>query len=122
MSKFLKFEEIKAWQIARELVNKIYQLGVAGKFGNDFGFRDQIQRAAVSIMANIAEGFERGTDKEFKQFLFIAKGSCGEVRSLLYIGSDLSYIDKSTFNNLVDLATEISRLIAGFIKYLEAAH
>jgi len=84
----------------------------------DFGFRDQIQRASISIMNNIAEGFERKSDKEFKNFLFIAKSSCGEVRSMLYVAVEEKYISPKEFRKLHDLCREISRLISGFIKAL----
>jgi four helix bundle protein len=84
--KFDRFEDIIAWQKAKELTIQVYQLFENSK---DFGFKDQIQRASVSIMNNIAEGFERKTNNEFKQFLFIAKGSCGEVRSMLYLAKEM---------------------------------
>lgn len=110
-----KFEDIIAWQKARDLTRTLYK-----KFKNsrDFAFRDQMQRASVSIMNNIAEGFERKGDKEFKQFLFIAKGSCGEVRSMLYLALDFNYISRSEFDSLVNSSLEISRMLSGFIKTL----
>ncbi len=110
-----KFEDILAWQKAKILTSNIYkQL----KDCKDFSFRDQIQRASVSIMNNIAEGFERRTNKEFKNFLFIAKGSCGEVRSMLYIAFSFHYISKSEFDKFYELSLEISKLLSGFIKKL----
>ena len=94
------------------LVYKIF------KDSRDFGFRDQMQRASVSIMNNIAEGFERRGDKEFKHFLFIAKGSCGEVRSIVYLALELTYISKQEFEKLSNLSVEISKILSGFIKTL----
>ena len=96
----------------------VYQITQKDKISKDYGFRDQIQRASVSIMSNIAEGFERGSNKEFIQFLFIAKASAGEVRSLSYVALDLDYIDNRTFNILEENTTSISKQISGFIKYL----
>lgn len=110
-----KFEDIIAWQKAKELTLLIYAVF---KDSKDFGFRDQMQRASVSIMNNIAEGFERRGDKEFKHFLFIAKGSCGEVRSMLYLALSLGYMDKKQYEEHHSLSVEISRLLSGFIKTL----
>jgi len=110
-----KFEEIIAWQKAGKLSIEIYKVFNGCR---DFGFRDQIQRASVSIMNNIAEGFERRTNKEFKNFLYIAKGSCGEVRSMLYLAIKLGYIDNKEFNNFYNLSVEISKLLSGLIKSL----
>ena len=110
-----RFEEIIAWQKARDLTNVIYRIFSKMR---DFGFRDQIQRATLSIMNNIAEGFERKGNKEFKNFLFIAKGSCAEVRSMLYAAFDLAYISQSQLNDLFARTEEISRLLSGFIKTL----
>ncbi|MBI2120783.1 MAG: four helix bundle protein [Parcubacteria group bacterium] len=109
------FEDIVAWQKANELTLFIYKTFRSSK---DFGFRDQIQRASVSIMNNIAEGFERRGDKEFKHFLFIAKGSCGEVRSMLYLALSLGYVTKEQYTKYYALSTEISRLLSGLIKSL----
>lgn len=110
-----RFEEVIAWQRGRELSVLIYKLL---KDNRDFGFRDQMQRAAVSIANNIAEGFERKSNKEFKQFLYIAKGSSGEVRSMAFLALDLRYIDKKDFEQIHALSSEISRLLSGFIKTL----
>ncbi|MBI5621898.1 four helix bundle protein [Candidatus Falkowbacteria bacterium] len=110
-----RFEDIIAWQKAQILSLLIY---TSMRDNKDWGFRDQIQRASVSIMNNIAEGFERRTNKEFIAFLYIAKGSCGEVRSMLYIGRELKYIPNDQFTQYIQLATEISKLISGFIKTL----
>lgn len=109
------FENIIAWQKAKLLTLEIYDIF---KNSKDCGFKDQIQRASISIMNNIAEGFERQTNKEFTYFLYIAKGSCGEVRSMLQIALDLKYITKENHEKLLKLSTEISKVIAGFIKTL----
>ena len=116
MGKINSFEEIKAWEKARGFTKEIYQLN----FESDIDLKRQIRRATVSISSNIAEGFERDTDKEFRRFLFIAKGSAGEVRSQLYLAYDLEYIDEEKFNKLKEEVTKISKLISGFIKYLES--
>jgi four helix bundle protein len=108
-----KFEDIISWQKGTELSVIIYEIF---RNNRDFGFRDQIQRAAVSISNNIAEGFERRTNKELSNFLFIAKGSSGEVRSMLYVALKLNYINQNQFNDLYNRCCEISRLISGFIK------
>jgi len=111
----LKFEDIIAWQKAKELTLALYKIFSGIK---DFGFRDQIQRASVSVMNNISEGFERKTNNEFKHFLFIAKGSCGEVRSMLYLGKELKMLSEKEFNELLDMAKEVSKMISGLIKTL----
>jgi four helix bundle protein len=118
VAKIERFEDIEAWQRARELAKQIYKISNDGPFARDFGLRDQIRRAAVSIMSNIAEGFERGSNKEFIQFLYIAKGSAGEVRAQLYVALDQGYIDRKNFNLLNRDAAEISRMLSGFITYL----
>lgn len=112
-----RFEDILSWQKAKLLTIDIYKT-----FDNcrDFGFKDQIQRTSVSIMNNIAEGFERRGDKEFKKFLFIAKGSCGEVRSMLYLAFEMNYLTKEKCRELYDLSLEISRLLSGLIKTLNS--
>ncbi|MBY0526466.1 MAG: four helix bundle protein [Gemmataceae bacterium] len=113
-----RFEEIEAWKKARELTKAVYDVTRAGEFGRDFGLKDQIRRAAVSIMSNIGEGFERGGNKEFKQFLAQAKGSAGEVRSQLYVALDAGLITQPQFDQYYQLSAEIGRLLGGFIKYL----
>jgi len=115
---FQSFEEIEAWQKARQLTKEIYEVSNKNLFARDFGLRDQIRRASSSIMSNIAEGFERGGKKEFVQFLSIAKGSAGEVKSNLYIALDQKYIDKETFDRLQSLSDEIIRMIGGLLVYL----
>jgi len=118
VAKIEKFEDIEAWPKARELTREIYRVTNQGAFAKDFGLRDQIRRASVSIMSNIAEGFERGSNKEFIQFLYIAKGSAGEVRSQLYVALDQGYIKKDTFSSLSQQTSEISRMISGLASYL----
>jgi len=113
MVKFKTFEDILAWQKAKELAVIIYKLLRENK---DYGFREQIQRASISVSNNIAEGFERSGDKEFRKFLYIAKGSCGEVRSMLHVGLELEYISKKDFNDTSELSIEISKMISGLIK------
>lgn len=115
MAKIEQFEEIIAWQKARELTVMIYR---DFRDNRDFSLRDQIQRASNSVMANIAEGFERKSNKEFIQFLYIAKGSVGEVRSFVYTALDLGYITQSEFDDVHKKCVEISRLLSGFIKSL----
>jgi four helix bundle protein len=119
MNKIERFEDIIAWQKARELTRQVYGCSKAGEFAQDFGLRDQIQRASVSTMANIAEGFERGGDKEFVQFLSHSKGSSGEVKSHLYVALDQHYVTHQQFKQLYDQADEVSRLVAGFMGYLQ---
>ncbi|MEK7763428.1 MAG: four helix bundle protein [Nitrospirota bacterium] len=118
MATIERFEDIKAWQAARELVSAVYLVSGKGKFEKDFGLRDQIQRASVSVMANIAEGFERGSDKEFHRFLYIAKGSAGEVRSHHFVALDLGYVTSDEFDNLRAKAEDVAKTISGFITYL----
>lgn len=113
MDKIQKFEDLIAWQKARELTKASYQLTSNGLFSKDFGFRDQIRRAVVSVMSNIAEGFERGSMNEFHQFLVIAKASCAEVRSQLYVALDAGYINEPAFQTLNQQATEVSKIIGG---------
>jgi four helix bundle protein len=108
-----KFEDLIAWQKARVLCKKIYQVTTHGVFARDFGLAKQIQRAAVSIMANITEGFERGGRGEFHHFLSTAKASCAEVRSHLYVALDVGYLNQSQFQELLTMAEEIGRIIGG---------
>jgi len=117
--KIQNFEDMKVWQDARELVNQIYKSSSGQKFSKDFGLRDQIQRAAVSIMLNIAEGYERDSNKELIRFLQFSKGSAGEVRSLLYVAKDLGYISEKEFSNHHYSAVLIIKQISNFIKYLK---
>jgi len=119
MAKIEQFEDILAWQKGRELTREIYRASRQGEFAKDFALRDQIRRAVISITSNIAEGFERGGTKEFVQFLGYAKGSSGEVRSQLYVALDEAYLDEEDWQSLHDRCLEISRLLDGFIKYLQ---
>jgi len=117
--KIEQFEDIKAWQEARVLTTMIYAaVGPDRDFASDHGLREQIRRAAVSIMSNIAEGFSRRTTKEFIEFLFIAKGSAAEVQSQLYVALDQGYINERKFDGLYAKSDEVARLISGFIRYL----
>ena len=114
--KIENFEDIEAWKEARCLVKEVYRLFSNNK---DFAFRDQIQRASISVMTNIAEGFDRGTNKEFCQYLVIARGSSSEVKSLAYAALDLNYIDQITFDSINDKCHKLTNLINGFIRYLK---
>jgi four helix bundle protein len=118
VSTFKTFEEITAWQKARELTRRIYDVTGKGRFGRDFALVDQMRRASISVMSNIAEGFERKGSKESAYFLSVAKGSLGEVRAQLYVASDQSYIDDAVFKELSLLAAETGRLIGGLARYL----
>src|SRR5712692_1432559 len=108
-----RFEDLIAWQKARELTREIYHLTRQGSFAKDFGLSGQIQRAAVSVMSNIAEGFERSGLGEFHQFLSTAKSSCAEVRSQLYVASDVGYLTQDEFDLLLAQANEVARIIGG---------
>ncbi len=108
-----RFEDLIAWQKARVLTNRIYELTRTGDFARDFSLRDQIRRSAVSIMANIAEGFDRHGLNEFHQFLSIAKASCAELRSHLYIALDANFISNEVFNQVLSQSVEVIRLVAG---------
>jgi four helix bundle protein len=119
MSKIQKFEDILTWQKARELTKEIYAHTKAGVFAKVYGLRDQIQRASVSIMGNVAVGFDRGGDKEFIQFLSFSKGSGGEARSHLYVALDQRYVTSAEFNQLDHSADDVGRLLAGFMAYLK---
>jgi four helix bundle protein len=115
-----RFEEIEAWQTARELTKLIYSLTDEGRFSRDFGLKDQIRRASVSVMSNIAEGFESQTQPQFIRYLGLAKASAGEVRSQLYVSRDLEYLTQEQFAKAFALAEKASRQIARFIAYLES--
>ncbi len=112
------FEELNVWKDSREFVNSVYTLTASPAFKKDYGLRDQIQRAAVSIMNNIAEGYERDNNREFIKFLGYSKGSAGEVRSMLYVAFDLGYISEAEFGNNYNSAVSIIKQTANFIKYL----
>jgi four helix bundle protein len=119
MPKIEKFEDLIAWQKARELTRDIYQVTREGKFSRDFGLIGQIQRAAVSIMSNISEGFERYGQKEFHQFLSMAKASCAEVRSQLYVAFDIGYLDETQFRKLIKQTQELGRIIGALRSSVE---
>jgi four helix bundle protein len=121
MARVANFEQLHAWLKARELTRAVYDCSRQGQFSRDFALRDQIRRAAVSVMSNIAEGFERGGDSEFIQFLAVAKGSCGEVRAQLYVALDQDYLEHDHFAVTSRLALETSKLIAGLMRYLRAS-
>jgi four helix bundle protein len=116
--KAASFEDLKVWQDSRAFVKAIYELTASDNFKKDYGLKDQIQRSAVSIMNNIAEGFERNNNREFIKFLKYSKGSAGEVRSMLYVALDLNYISKDFFDNNFETAINIITQISNFIKYL----
>lgn len=120
MAAITKFEDIIAWQKARELNKIIYNESNSQYFNKDFALKDQIRKSTISIMSNIAEGFERKSNKEFTYFLNVAKGSSGELRSQLYICLDLKYITQETFNQCQTLVSEISGMLNGFISYLDS--
>ena len=114
-----RFEDLIAWQKSRELTKKIYKITEQERFSKDFGLKNQIQRASVSVMSNIAEGFDRFRPNEFHQFLSIAKGSCAEVRSQLYIAFDIGYLKENEFYELKSKAEEVSKIINGLRSYIE---
>jgi four helix bundle protein len=119
MARIERFEDLTSWQKARALNRLVYDATRTGAFAKDYGLRDQIRRASVSVMSNLAEGFERGGNKEFIQFLSNAKGSCGEVRCQLYAALDEKYLTETEFKELYERSQEISRLISGFMAYLQ---
>lgn len=114
-----RFEELEVWQRARELTNDVYRLSATASFAKDFGLRDQIRRASVSVLSNIAEGFERNSDADFGRFLLIAKGSAGEVRAQLYVALDQDYLDERTFLAAKKKVERVSRLLSRLIAYLK---
>jgi four helix bundle protein len=119
MTSINRFEDVKAWQRARELVQQVYAVSGKGAFRRDYGLKDQIRRAAGSVMHNIAEGFDAGSDKEFVRFLIYARRSATEVQSQLYLALDQAYITDGEFKHLTHLAEECKKAINGFIRYLE---
>jgi len=114
-----RFEDLIFWQKSRELTKLVYTATRKPEFRKDFGLKEQIQRSCVSVMSNVAEGFGRGGNSEFIQFLFVAKGSLSEVKSQIYIALDLNYIASSEFKKAYEMTEEISRLINSFIKSLK---
>jgi four helix bundle protein len=122
MSKITRFEDLLTWQKAREFTRVILTLTKSDKFSRDFALKDQLSRAVISVPANIAEGFERDGNREFVKFLSIAKGSTGEVRSLLYLASDLDYISSDQMDESIALSLETARLIGGMIRYIQSSN
>ena len=120
--KIMRFEDIEAWKEARALVGMVYESTNKAPFKNDWGLRDQMQRAAISVMSNIAEGFLSQTNREFIGFLGYSLRSAAEVQSQLYAALDLHYLDNHTFNLLMDKCTKVARLLQGFIRYLKATN
>jgi len=122
MSGIKRFEEINAWKKARDLVKAVYEATSESAFSKDYALKDQIRRSAISTVSNIAEGFERDGNKEFVNYLSVAKSSSGEVRTQLYIARDLGYLSNDKFDDLMNLSEETSRLISGFMKYLKSVN
>ena len=115
------FEDLNVWKQARQLTQEVYRLTKTEKFRKDFGLRDQIRRATISVMSNIAEGFERGGNQEFVQFLYVAKAWCGEVRSQLYVALDQGYATANDSEKLLQLFRRLSGMITNLITYLRAS-
>ena len=120
MATITRFEEIEAWKTVRELTRMVYAFTEQGKFSKDFGLKNQIQRASVSVMINIAEGFESRTQPQFLEYLGRAKASAGEVRCQLYVAIDLQYITQEEFGRVFDIADKSSRQLERFMNYLES--
>jgi len=119
MATYKSFEDLPVWQSARKVAVQVYRTTSKGKLKDDYGLKSQIQRSAVSVSSNIAEGFERGSKQESIQFLYVAKGSAGELRSQLFIAKDIGYMDNNDFKVLLNSATNVSKQISGFIEYLK---
>jgi four helix bundle protein len=114
-----KFEDLEVWKLARELAQDIYKYTAVGEFSKDYGLKDQMRRAAISIMSNIAEGFERNGNREFKRFLVIAKGSAGELKSQSYIAHDINYLSHEQFSVLYEAIDKVGRKIGSLIKTIK---
>lgn len=114
-----RFEDVQAWKKGRELAAAVYRLTASERIAKDFELRDQLRRAALSVVSNVAEGFERRGDREFRRFLSIAKGSAGEIRAQLYVAFDAGLVAESDFHRVLTLATETSRVIGGLMRYLD---
>jgi len=121
MSLINRFEDIEVWRKARDLSKNIYQITSKGKLNIDYSLKDQMRRSSGSIMDNIAEGYERNGIKQFRQFLSISKGSAAELKSQLYRCFDQKYLDKIMFNELYNKIEEISKMLSGFIRYLNVS-
>ncbi|MEL6443615.1 MAG: four helix bundle protein [Bacteroidota bacterium] len=120
MATFTSFEDIQAWQLARALTRRVCALTQSGAFARDYDLVRQMRRASVSVMSNIAEGFERRSRKEFHQFLSIARGSAGELRAQCYAALDADYIDSKTFDELNGEARRIARMLNGLMRHLRS--
>jgi four helix bundle protein len=116
--KVTRFEDLEVWQQARDLTRQVYRLTANGSFSRDYGLKDQMRRASVSTMANIAEGFSRRGDKEFCQFLFVAKSSAAELQSHAYVAVDQGYITETDFKGLYESLDHVSRMLSNLIKRL----
>lgn len=116
-----RFEDLEVWKVARQLAKRIYNLTQGKTFSRDRGLVEQMRKASVSVMSNIAEGFERGSNAEFIRFLYFAKGSSGELRSQLYVALDQEFITQEQFNSATELALSVSQQLGGFIKYLKGS-
>lgn len=117
--KILRFEELEIWKISISIVKEIYDITAIGKFSKDFGLKDQIRRAAVSISSNIVEGFEKRSNNEFRRFLLISKGSAAEVRNQLFIALAIEYITQKDFDKIDKILIELGGKIGSFVNYLE---
>jgi four helix bundle protein len=117
--KITRFENIESWQMARELTKTIYKIVKAHQFSKDYSLKDQICRASVSIMSNIAEGFDAGSNAEFARFMSYAQRSCAEVQAHLYVALDQNYLMEAEFTEIYELASITSSKIGAFIKYLK---
>jgi four helix bundle protein len=122
VARFADIEDMEVWQKSRQLVNRIYRITKTSLFSRDFVLCNQIRKTSISIPSNIAEGFERNGNKEFINFLSIAKGSTGELKTQLYIASDQGYISEVEFRELMHQANEVARMIGGLMKYMRQSN
>jgi four helix bundle protein len=121
MTAIKRFEDLNSWKKTRELAVRFYRLSEKGSLSKDFALRDQMRRSIVSVMSNLAEGFERNGNKEFLNFCYIAKASAGEFRSQLYLAADVNYLSPEEFDELSKSILEISAMIAGLIRHLQSS-
>ncbi len=119
MGQTKQLEDMEVWQAAKQVVTEVYRLTRDGALAKDYGFKDQLQRAAVSIMANVADGYERGGNRELIQFLYLAKGSAAQTRSLVHAAKDLGYLSEEQRSSMLERLVSIGRQLGGFIRYLE---